>query len=305
MRRGELLDLLAAGDSPLAEAQAALSAAQEAWRRDSRCATLLKTIGQYAAGADIDPFADRSLAASVAEAFVCHVTPMLAAHPLGQVPVRYGHASRVSSMLLAREGRAMLSLVAREPGRHERRAVGFDGVQRHELVLGGKGAGRVVTRPDATLRFEPCVLQPAVSLALDGREKALLVDEVETRLVSLRIDLLPETPIAAREYSIETGEFLHQSTGDAQESREELALAILGRMGRGDAVPLMAEFAREGSDHLRWQALRECIALDTAAGMTLLRAIANNAADSLNRPAAALLGELYATHPQLTMLEAA
>lgn len=305
MQRGELLDLLATGDSPLAEAQSALSAAQEVWRQDPHCVRLLEAIGDYAAGADIDPLSDRRLVASVAEAFVGHVTPALAAHPLGQVPVRHGHDSRVSSMLLAREGRALLSLVAREPGLHERRAVGFDATIRRELVLAGKGRGRIASRCDATLSFEPCALEPPASFVLDGRDSALLVDEVETRLVSLRLDLLPVVAVAAREYALETGEFLHQSAGDAQESREELALAILGRMGRSDAVPLMVEFTREGSDHLRWQALRECIALDTAAGLAALRTIAGDPADSLNRPAAALLGDLRAAHPQLAMLEVA
>ncbi len=112
---------------------------------------------------------------------------------------------------------------------------------------------------------------------------------------------IAEHPGPVREYALDTGELLHQSAGDAQESRVELALALLGRMGRTDAAPLMAEIAREGSDHLRWQALRECIALDTATGFAALKAIAADPADSLGAPArcparAALRGASGACH---------
>jgi len=303
MQRGRLFDLLATGDLALAAGQAALSAAQTAWRNDLRRAGLWDAMIRSAAGDDADPFANHTGAKAVAQAFVDHIVPVLSEYPLGQVPVRAGHDMRTSSLLLAQEGRALFSLVAREPGRHVRCAVGFDGTIRRELVLAGKGAGRLVTRRDTALRFETCALEPPAAFLLDP-PRALLVDEVETRLVSLRLDLLPVTPAPAREYSLETGEFLHQSASDAQESRLELALAILGRMRRGDAVPLMVEFTRAGSNHLRWQALRECIALDTAVGVAALRTIAADAADALHRPANALLDQLCATHPQLAMPEA-
>jgi hypothetical protein len=74
-------------------------------------------------------------------------------------------------------------------------------------------------------------------------------------------------------------------------------------MERMDAVPVMVETTHDGSDHLRWQAVRECIALDTAAGLAALRAIAANPADSLHAPASALRERLHASHPELAALE--
>lgn len=82
-------------------------------------------------------------------------------------------------------------------------------------------------------------------------------------------------------------------------------MGLLARMRRQDAAPAMAEIARgQGSDHLRWQALRNCLALDTAQGFSALTAIAANPADALARPAGALRAQLLEAHPQLTGLEA-
>lgn len=303
MRRGALLDPETGGNAALVEAQRALSAAQEAWRKDPRCAASLAAIELYGAGAEIDPFAEPALACALVEAFVGHMLPALAAHPLGHVPMRHGQDPRVSSLLLVRSGRALVSLLTREPGRCERRAVGFDEGARHEFVLAGKGWGRVARRREDVLDFEPFVLEPGSVLALDPGHEALLVEEVESRLVSLRLDRLPASPVPTREYSLGTGELLHLSAGDPAESRLELALAMLGRMGRVDAAPLMADLVRgdglDTSGHLRWQALRECIALDTATGLAALETVAGDPADSLRGPAHSLLGQLCATYPEL------
>ncbi|WP_374405973.1 hypothetical protein [Pelagerythrobacter sp.] len=107
------------------------------------------------------------------------------------------------------------------------------------------------------------------------------------------------------EYRLSDGALLHRAAGDCHESRSELMLALLGRMERRDAVPAMAALAREGSDSLRWQALRECLALDSAAGFGELARIARDCADPLHAPARSLHADLCARHPQLAQQEAA
>ena len=311
MRRGALLDYLASDAAPLAAAQGALFAARDAWRADSRCAALLADLVDYGAGTALGrcpalegALSDPALADGPVEAFLDHMLPVLAAHPLGQMPFRHGNDGGVGTLLLAREGRALLSLVAREPGRHERCAVSFGDGERGEIVLAGKARGRLVRR-DATLAFEPCALERGTHVALDLTRNALLVDEIEARLVTLRLVRIAEEPGPTREYDLANGQLLHQSAGDPGESRQELMLALLGRMGRTDAAPVMAEMTRGGSDHLRWQALRECIALDTAAGFAALCDIADDPADSLRAPAMALRDQLCAAHPALAELEPA
>jgi hypothetical protein len=85
-----------------------------------------------------------------------------------------------------------------------------------------------------------------------------------------------------------------------------MMLALLGRMDVAEAAPLMAELALEDSDSsLRWQSLRECLALDTATGFLALAALARRPHDPLAGPAGALRAQLVEAHPQLLSLEIA
>jgi len=101
------------------------------------------------------------------------------------------------------------------------------------------------------------------------------------------------------------GRLVHQSAGTIGESAQELMLALLGRMKRADAVPLMARMSGEGGESLRWQALRECLALDSGAGFRALCAIAADPGDVLAAPAGALRAQLLEAYSVLAgMLEA-
>jgi hypothetical protein len=204
----------------------------------------------------------------------------------------------------------MLLLTAREAGSVPREAVSFGDGERHELVLAGEAEARLVrlgeTTPEAAqLAFADVPLQAQVSLALDLSCEALMTERVTRRLVSLRLTRAAPAPRPTREYRLSDGAFLHQASGDMRESRHELMLALLGRMGRADAVPVMADMAGEGSEHIRWQALRECLALDTGAGFRALCAIAREAADPLAGPAGALRAQLLEAYPVLAQLETA
>jgi hypothetical protein len=142
-----------------------------------------------------------------------------------------------------------------------------------------------------------------VRLALDLRAEALQVLAVERPLVALRLQRSPRDPEPSCEYDLATGALLRQAAGDARTSRHEIALALLGRMGRTEAAPVMAAIAREPGDAaLRWQALRECLALDTAVGFVALCRIACNPDDPLAEPAEHLRRQLLETHPELRLI---
>jgi hypothetical protein len=77
-------------------------------------------------------------------------------------------------------------------------------------------------------------------------------------------------------------------------------------MKRREAAPAMARIAREkGPDSLRWEALREALALDTAQGFAALCAIARSPLDPLAGPAGALRAQLIEAHPRLRAFEEA
>jgi hypothetical protein len=77
-------------------------------------------------------------------------------------------------------------------------------------------------------------------------------------------------------------------------------------MGRSEAVSEMTQMALEpGADSLRWQALREALALDSAAGFAGLCRIVRAADDPLAMSAGTLRAKLLDDYPQLTGLEEA
>ena len=301
------------------EAQQALLAACDAWRADPRIAPLLCGLERFGEGADLREVpelggaigdAGRETALSLLD----HVLPALAAFPLGQLPLRHNSDHQVSTLLLARAGRALLILAAREPGHYPRECASFSDGERHEIILAGSASGRLARAPvssgtGAGLACEMRALAPGTSLSLSQRREALLVDHVHSRLVSLRLVREAQDPRPTREYRLCDGTLMHQAAGALEQSRQELILALLGRMGRHDAAPVLAEMALEkeqrGNRHLRWQALREAIALDTEAGFRALCAIAADPGDPLAVPARKLRARLLLAHPVLARLEAA
>jgi len=56
---------------------------------------------------------------------------------------------------------------------------------------------------------------------------------------------------------------------------------------------------------LRWEALRQMLALDARRGMALLAELAARGGDALAAPSASLLGDLLAAQPDLAQMEPA
>ena len=128
---------------------------------------------------------------------------------------------------------------------------------------------------------------------------------IDGALVTLRLQRRRENADVTREYDLTDGALLHQAAGNPRDSRLELMLALLGRMGRGDAAPHMAVLATgNAGSALRWQAVRECLALDTQIGFAALATIAARPEDPLSGPAGALRAQLIEAWPQLEELEA-
>jgi hypothetical protein len=300
--------------APQRRAQAAMVGACDTWRASAGVSSVLAGLERFGAGAPLADcpaldalFTDRRSAQALVAALVRQFCDTLAREPFGHPPLRHGFEAGTGTLLLARSGRAHLVLLAREPGRRRLACVALSDATRCEVVLGGEAQARVVTRHKPSARFEehPLVLRRGTRLSLDLSREGLQVLEVKRRLVSLRLDRSSALPGPVREYALADGALRHQSAGDIRASRHEAMLALLGRMGRDDAVPAMAAIAAEpGADSLRWQALREGLALDTAAGYRALCAVARAPGDPLARPAGDLRARLAEAHPSLVALEA-
>lgn len=298
------------------QAQQAMIEACQAWRALPVVAPLVDGLEPYGAGAALEQcpaleaaFTTPHDATAMAGALADRFSELLVQQPLGQMPFRHAFDGAVSTLLLARAGRAQIVLHAREPGQWAHDQARFSDGERHEAVLAGAAAAQIVRRATPAaghpLHAERIDLWPGARLALHLAEEALQVTQVDRRLVALRLNRVADDPGPTRFHAHDDGRLLHQSAGSIAVSRQEMMLAILGRMGRTDAAPEMALLAREtGADEsLRWQALRECLALDTATGFAALTAAARDGADPLCAQAGALRARLLETYPQLQRLD--
>jgi len=294
-------------------AQAEMIAAGDAWRRQPAVSAVLPDLARYGAGA---PLADCPALARTFEdgddavALALSVTHLFAAelarNRFGQLPFRHGFDGEVSTLLLARSGRAQLILHAREPGAWEYATAGFSHAERHDAILAGEGEGALIRRdPDSGGLGARCVaLKGGVRRSFDLACEALQVSRVSRRLVSLRLHRFAAAPEPSPEYRLDDGVLVHQSAGEIRASRQEMMLALLGRMGCAEAAPVMAAIAAEPNDaSLRWQALRECLALDAVEGFRALCALARTGHDPLAAAAGALRAQLVEAHPCLAALE--
>lgn len=299
-------------DAPQRLAQAALREAAQAWRERPETAAVLRGVAELAAGAPLEAspalaalFAPGPTAPAFVATFVAAQAMAIAAQPLGHVALRHFTDSVLSTLLLARSGGVTLTLVAIDGSGLAAQpapiSIGFTDADAWEHVLAGTGAGeRLALMADGALDRRCVRLCAGAVIARDAEREALLVRAIDGCLVSLRLQRRRASARPSREYALADGALVHQAAGSAEDSRLELMLALLGRMGRADAAPLMAALARgEDSAALRWQALRECLALDTAAGFAALDALAGRMNDPLAAPAADLRARLVARHPEL------
>ena len=316
------LRALRSDDAPQRDAQEALFAVVGAWRKRPHVAAILADLERFAGTGALSDCP--SLAAlfdegaahadELAAGFAREVSACLEREPLGHVPLRHFTDGTVSTLLLARSGNVTLSLVALDgeglAARPDPVTVDFSPSEVRERVLAGTARAERIERlsadeAHAELTREQVGLSPGRVIARDALREALLVRRVDGCLVTLRLQRRRTGAGPTCEYRIADGKLVHQAAGNPRDSRVELMMALLGRMGRSDAVPMLAEIALEpGSTALRWQALRECLALDTGRGFAALTEVARSECDELARPAGAFRSQLVESYPQLLEIAA-
>lgn len=303
--------------APQRQAQAAMKAALDAWREETGVAATLAHFDAFGAGAALEQcpgldnlFTGQGAAEALIASLVTHLCGAIAANPLGHPSFRYAFDGRAGTLLLAKSGRAQLVLQSREPGTFTYSCATFTDGLRYDATLAGRARASIlrIHGPREQVRFaqEEIALQQGVRLAFDCSSEALMASCVAQRLVTLRLLQQAEHPQPGREYCRQTGQLLHLSAGSLAISRREMMAALLGRMERTEAAPVLAQMALAAGDaSLRWQALRESLALDTAHGFAALSRIARSSGDPLSSDAAALHARLVEDHPALRQLETA
>ena len=311
------LTALRSDDAPQRRAQARLIAVVDDWRATPPVAAAAAELGSFAKGIPLDdlPLLSALFTAGdpSAHQFTSSLVALLVAElrddPLGQVPLRHFSDGMLASLVLARQGGAALVLqaidgaaLAKKP---EPLAVSFAATETWEHVLAGSATIERVRVAEvlsgrAVLRRESVELAAGLVARRFCASEAQILRRVPGILVALKLQRALDPSEPTREYRLADGALIHQAAGSPRESRLELTAALLGRMGRSDAAPLLAAMAEEqGGTGMRWQALRECLGLDSALGFAALRTIAQRSGDPLAVPAGALAAQLLEQYPEL------
>lgn len=300
-------------------ARDAMEQARVNWQAYPPAGAVLDALADYGAGAALAdlPALQRTVncqetAQKMADALVVEFARALQTEPMGLVPFRHQLNERLVVMELARSGRAALTLLSYRPATAwEQDTICFTSGERHEICLAGAAEALSVTKEggmDAAARIAcaPEPIEPGWRGVFDNATGGKIVRTVTRPLVILRLQREARQPGPAREYRLGDGALVHESAADRRDSRRELALALLGSMGRADAFPAIIQATHGGPAHVRWEAIRQVLGLDSATGIAVLARVARDPADPLSAPAAALLARLLDTYPQLrTVKEAA
>lgn len=311
------LQALRVDDTPQRQAQIALRDVYEGWRSFGLGRQAEVEVARFGAGEPLEdlPFLSALFAPEddSAQRFVGDLVEQLLerlrAEPLSQIPLRYAADETFASLQIARQGTTALVLqvidgtgLARRPAPV---SATFPPTETLERVLAGTAQAIRVRAPalrrgGADLSCDDVALEPGAIRHRFGTAETLLLLRVSTQLVTLKLQRRTDPDAVTREFRLSDGQLVHQAAGNPRDSRLELCAALLGQMGRRDAAPLLAAMAEErGSPALRWQTLRECLALDSATGFAALCRVAQNAGDPLAAPAGALRAQLLETYPQL------
>jgi len=311
------LRALRADDGPQRTAQAEMHRRIGAWRDSARVRAVDEALACFAAGerlADLPALAELTTyrgAREFVDALVAELVSGLDALPLAHVAFRHTHHAGRSSLMLSRAGRVTLSLECRTPafaaGEDPSSCVLSD-IDSWDVVLAGGMAGRLIRAREesGSLTFEqdPLVLRRGDTNGRRGNREVLAIEHIASCLTLLRLQRRAEVATPARAYDLATGALIGQASGDVRESRRALMVALLGRMNRREDVPVLAGIARDADEvALRWEAVRECLGLDTATGFRLLGELARRIGDPIQPDAAALRVQLLEAHPQLAALE--
>ena len=283
----------------------AMEEALEDCRREPRLAAVLEELLRYGEGGDfahcpalVALFEHMRSARDILRPLIGRLTALHRAYPLAQLAFRHRSQAGAHVLQIAARGHATLSLVLQDQDAGAEHIIAtFADADQREVVLTGKASAclfEIVAeeRDRVILNSVRTELQSGARMKCTGPRQSRLIKPSHDSLLTLRLARTAGRPRPTRRIDVRSGRIVHRASGNAADSRAELAMLLLGRMGRSDALPVLVARTRTGDAQLRWQALRQCLALDAATGLPLLERIAKDHADPLYQAARALLAQL-------------
>ena len=283
------------------------------WRETPSVNLLLQDLREFGAGSEIEEcpaLAQLVTDPATASGFVsdwtkCFLEP-LAKDPLGEIPFQQSYSRGFASMRIAGSGRASLALLRYEPvpAATMPTSASFSDREQIEIVIAGSAHGlhhtlEVDKEGSPAITSCPQTWGVGERIATAPKFQSRDVIKVEGSFTLLHLSRVAADPVASKSYALDDGALLQQVSGSKLSSQIEMAIAVLGAMGREDAAKPIAEVSAKGPAHLRWEALRQLLSLDARQGFDCLSGIANCAGDELSMPAQHLKEQLVRSHPQL------
>lgn len=295
--------------------QPRVDAALALWQEQEPAAGVLADLAAYGAGAALDDLAALSavmIAPPMAEALVRGlIAPLmeaLEAEPLAQLPFGTSATPGLARIRMAQSGRAALTLSAFAPRpAAPARSVLFEHGDAHEIVLAGTARAALYRLTGEGIAETRIDCRPATRMIRKDGSSARHILAVTQPLLVLQLTREAADPGPAREHALPGGALIKTISGSKRASQQMMALAVLGALEHRPALAAMEDLACNLSAErdLRWEALRQVLGLDTAAGMALLARLAAHDGDALAGPSAKLRRDLLAAQPALAMLEPA
>ena len=294
-----------------ARTAAALAAARAQWLANPQVVAVAQDLARYGAGGSLRACAalhalvhDHSAARRFAEGLIGALLAHLRQRPLGEAPFRFKVTRGLATIQLLEDGGATLSLVAYEPLAEAEppRTALFSDREVHEIALSGEASGvRHVWNGEGDLVCEPLRWRAGDTIRLRPRCEARQVLDVARSLLLLQLTREPARPAPTRLVSLDTGETLRTASGDKSASQAVMALAVLGALREDGALEVMEQTALNPNEDqdVRWEAVRQALALGPARGLELLDQLAARVDDPLGSPARALRAKLLDAQPDL------
>lgn len=292
--------------------QSRCDAALAAWRASPDMLAVLAALARYDAGERLDDLpaltritSDHAAGRALVADFIGPLTAALRAEPLAQLALGHSAAPGMARLRLASHGRAGLTLVAfarREPAASP--SVLFEDCAVHEVVVAGTARGLQHRLDHGRLITQELTFEPGVRITRDGPHTARQITTVTRPLLLLQLTCEAAQPAPSCEIALDDGRLLKAISGCKATSQQMMALGVLGALAHRPALDEMARLARDETAQrdLRWEALRQSLALDAVRGLALLTALAGDDGDILSAPAAALGRQLRASRPDLAAL---
>lgn len=170
--------------------------------------------------------------------------------------------------------------------------------QHRVLVSAAEEAGGFTASAAAPCHsIPPRRLRNGETLHLDTARQSYSLSGYHSDVLILELAVQSPSPLPVRTYEIASGRLTHVSASRRDSSFRQMALALLRHLGRTDAARLFAAETASEDFAARWAAMRELVALNPAAALPHLAAMAANDPHPEVRRAAAATHALYSSPP--------